>query len=92
MKKQTVLENEIDRLEEVLQDYDSDSKEYSKVLKHLERLHALNDKNKTFKFTVSGDTLVLGTVNVLGILLVLHYEKLDVVSSKAFSLISKLRI
>ena len=44
------------------------------------------------KWKISPDTIALIIANLAGILLVLCYEKLDIITSKAFSLIMKGRI
>ena len=91
MKKPSAIDKEIGRLEELLLDLDPDTKEYKKVLQHLDSLHELRDRNKSFRLKINGDTIVLASVNLLGILLVLHHERFHAVSSKALGFIIKPR-
>lgn len=66
-----------------------DSVEYCKVLtKSLEEY----DKLSADKWKISPDTLLTVAANLVGIMLVLNFEKLDIVRSKAFSMIIKGRI
>lgn len=90
-KKPSTLDQEIARIESLLKGCDIDTKEYTRTLHHLERLHELNQANKP-KFNISGDTLVMAGVNLLGILLILQHENLHAVSSKALGFVSKLRL
>ena len=63
---------------------------YADRIKDIERLVALRD-------TLSGNrsresllpVMVSGSLNLIGILIVLNYEKRDVITSKAFSMIPK---
>lgn len=59
---------------------------YEETLEKIERLHKLRAHEKD-GFKVSPDTLVLVLGNLVGILLIMNYEKLDVISTKAFSFI-----
>ena len=67
------------------------TEEYSTMVEQLSKLEAM--KNTPSSDRVSRDTLVTtaaaATTNILGILLVLHYEQINVVSSKAFAMIRK---
>mgnify|MGYP007112215587 CR=1 FL=1 len=50
MKRPSTLSNEIRRMEEAIADTDGDSKEYYRLLVHLEKLYEIRDKNeKKFK-------------------------------------------
>lgn len=90
MKKDKLsLDSEIERITGDLAYEDTGSDEYEQRLRQLVTLHELNKKKK---FTVSGDTIVVASVNILGILLVLHYEQLNALSSKAVGFITKLRL
>ena len=90
MKKNKLsLDSEIERITGDLAFEDPGSEGYEQRLRQLVTLHELNKKKK---FTVSGDTIVVASVNILGILLVLHYEQLNALSSKAVGFITKLRL
>ena len=57
----------------------------------LDYIGKILDENKT-KVVFSPDTLLIVGANLVGILLILNYEKLDIVSSKAVSFILKARV
>lgn len=64
-----------------------DSPEYAILLRHCERVDALR-KGKE-KRSVSPDAVVTAVANILGILIIVSYERLHVVTSKATSLVFK---
>lgn len=69
-------------------------KHLEQMVKDQERLDYIGkilDENKT-KVVFSPDTLLIVGANLIGILLILNYEKLDIVSSKAVSFILKARV
>lgn len=89
-KENTPLEEEIERLhKELLYETPSEEK-YKQILTNLATLYELNKKKR--KFEVSGDTIVLASVNLLGIIIILQHENLNVISSKALGFVSKLRL
>ena len=66
-----------------------ESVEYCKVLiKSLEEYEKLSEN----KWKINLDTLVVVAGNLFGILLILNFEKMDIVRSKAFSLLLKGRV
>lgn len=90
MKKPSVLDLEIERLEALIQDSDSGDKEYYRYLAHLDKLYDMRIKLEK-KFNVDSNTLVVAGANILGILLILQHENLHAVSSKALSFVMKLK-
>ena len=69
-------------------------KHLEQIIKDQERLDYIGkilDENKT-KVVFSPDTLLIVGANLIGILLILNYEKLDIVSSKAVGFILKARV
>lgn len=91
MRKPTAIDNEITRTEILISQTPVDSKEYYRLLNHLKQLRDLKDQERKFRFEVSGDTLVVAGVNILGILLILKHEHLNVISTKALGFITKLK-
>ena len=89
--KQSEVELEIERLTKRLVGTD-DRDEFEWLLTQIERLSDLDTRKKSTKRKVSLDTLVGAGTNLAGILLVLNYEKLDIITSKAFSCIIKGRV
>ena len=88
-KDKPSLDTEIERIKGDLAFEETGSEEYEHKLRNLVTLYELNRKKK---LNVSGDTVVMATVNLLGILLILKHERLNVVSSKALSFVNKLRL
>lgn len=66
-----------------------DSEEYAVMMKHLSALYKLKEINLPKR--VSPETWATIGANLAGILLILHYERFNVVTSKALSFVSKLR-
>lgn len=66
----------------------ADSPEYAKMTEQLEKLTKLLPK----KSSISPDTLAIVFGNLAGILLILNYERVNVIGSKALSFIIKPRI
>lgn len=83
------LEMVITELELEMKEISADTKEYSDLLDKLERLHKLKKGNRTER--VSPDAKATIVANLLGIALILHYEQINVVSSKALGFIMKLK-
>lgn len=88
-KDKLSLDPEIERIKGDLAFEDTGSEVYEQKLRQLVTLYELNKKKK---LNISGDTIVMATVNLLGILLILKHEQLNVVSSKALGFVSKLRL
>ena len=69
-------------------------KHLEQIIKDQEKLDYIGkmlEENQT-KVVISPDTLLIVGGNLLGILLILNYEKLDIVSSKAVGFILKARV
>ena len=84
------LEDEIKEVLSILWEYDPASEEYAVVLDKLERLYGLKDEES--KLLINLDNLIVVGGNLLGIILILNYEKLNIVTSKALSLIIRKRV
>jgi hypothetical protein len=67
---------------------DEASEEYNAASDQLVKLLTLK-KETNSSWRPSPDAIVGGAVSILGILLILKYEKLDVVTSKALSFVGK---
>lgn len=83
------LSRTMERLFSKLEDHEPDSPEYSDTLEKLERLHKLRTPQKD---AVSKDALIAVAGNLLGIGMILSYERVHIVTSKALSLIVKSRL
>ena len=69
-------------------------KHLEQIVKDQEKLDYIGkmlEENQT-KVVISPDTLLIVGANLVGILLILNYEKLDIMSSKAVSFILKARV
>lgn len=84
------LDNELDHILKALNDLSPESKEYSTAVENLETL--TRAKNSVNEHRVTPDTIVLAVTNILGILLILNYERLNVISTKTLGLILKGRL
>lgn len=90
MKKTDPLLKEIDRLKKALMDEEPYDKNYTILLSRIAHLEDMRRQNR--RFTLSGDTILVAGVNLLGILLILHHERLHAVSTKALGFVTKLRL
>lgn len=87
------LENAIDELFLEMRSVNGDSEEYSAMAKNLDTLYKLKEVDIKSIATnrVSKDALVNAAASIAGILLIVNYEKANVLTSKALSLLTKLR-
>lgn len=65
------------------------TKEYTELTEQLERLY--KSKGHVSDRSISPDTLLMVGANLLGIILILTYERANVVTSKALSFILRLK-
>lgn len=86
-KKQTKLELEIDSILTDMEDMYVDSDEYTTAINHLSKLYELKSKDK--EFNISPDTVAVVAGNLLGILLILKHEDLNIITSKALGFVIK---
>lgn len=77
----TDLENEIARLFKILKDCVPGTARYNEVSDQIAKLYKLKEIDS--KSAVSKDAMVGAATNLAGILMVLHYEQLHVITSKA---------
>ena len=88
-KKETskdMIENEkIAVLEEMAIEH-SDTEKYTKMVENLDKLCGL-EKNR-----IDVNTVLTVAGSIGGILLILHYEKVDIIVSKALGFIPKMKI
>ena len=83
--KNHAFDVQIKRVFEELAKFDVDSEEYKEILATLESLVSINKKS----LKISPETIALGVVNLVGILLVLNFERVGVVTSRALNFIKK---
>lgn len=86
-KEPSDLDREIDRAYRALADHDVGSEEYETALNVVTKLNQLKSENR--KSEVSKDAMLSVGANLLGILLIINFERTGIVTSKAMSLIGK---
>ena len=89
IKKKTI-DSEVDHVVECLSGMDVDSDKYRSAVQNLEIL--CNARSCKTNRSISFETLIMAGTNLLGIIMILDYEQLHVVASKAVGLILKGRI
>ena len=82
---QRLLESELDRALVRLRTEMPNSEDYPKMLTIVERLHELMDEEKPS--VVSKDVVLTVAANLLGIILIIKHESVNVISSKALSFV-----
>lgn len=90
VKKKKSISDEIEHVLESLAKMTVGTDDYAKAAAQLEVL--CKAKGSDANSRVSPDTWVLVAANLLGIVLILNYEKMGVVSSKAVSLLLRGRV
>lgn len=88
-QRKTLVDKELDRLFSDLRDKEIDSEEYAAILDRIVKLHKLQAEEKPPR--VSPDTLVLAGTNILGIIIILSYERLNIITTKAMSFVQRPR-
>lgn len=83
------LEEVIATATQELKGHDAHSAQFATIVDQLTKLHAIQDKKSSNR--VSKDTLAVVAGNLAGIVLILHYEQLHPVVSKALSFAGKLK-
>ena len=81
------LDDAINRVMEAMVATDKDAEEYSKLIEHLERLTKLKTENRPER--ISRDTMAIVVANLLGILIVVSYEHMHVITSKGLGFLLK---
>lgn len=70
---------------------EKDPNKISELNREAEILEKILDENQR-NFKVSSDTILIVAGNLLGILLILKYEQLDIITTKAMSFVLKGRV
>ena len=85
------LQDEIDHVLLHMNDLEPYSEDYVTAMKNLKVLHELQNELRS-RNSISPETALTVGANLAGILLVLNFEKIGIVTSKAFGLVTKLKI
>jgi len=88
--KRTTLEKEIDEVIKTLSELPKDSEEYTNIVANLEVLYKAKSNEKIS--CVSPDTVAVVVGNLMGILIILGYEKANVITTKALGFVMKGRV
>jgi len=88
-KVNTYVDGEISRVVMALQNQEVTDEKYDTLLNRLGKLHGMRQDEKPD--TVSSDTIALIAANILGILLIIRHENVNVISTKAFSMLPRPR-
>lgn len=86
-EKHTYVDEQIARITVALKDHEVTSKEYSELLHRLGDLQKIRQDERPDR--VSSDTLLMAGTNIIGILLIIRHEHLNVITSRAMNMISK---
>ena len=88
--KRTNIEKEIDEVLKILSQVQPDTKEYSIITTNLERLYKA--KSCETDRRISLDTIGIIAGNLLGIALILGYERANIITTKALGFVLKGRV
>ncbi len=89
--KRTELRKEIDESVQTLRTMDF-GEDYEKQLEIVERLNKIEIETKKVTIKVSPDTIAIIAGNLLGIALILGFEKANVLTSKALGFVMRGRV
>lgn len=90
LRESSSLENAIEKAIRELGNHPIGSEDYVRTLDQVVKLHKMREEEKSS--SVSKDTLVVAGTNLLGIILIIKHEFVNVITSRALSLILKPRI
>lgn len=85
----SALESEIDNLLTRMAETTRNTQQYEFMTDQLVKLYSIEDKKS--KRQISPDTLLVVAANLLGIVLIIHHERVNVISSKALNFVQKLQ-
>lgn len=88
-REKSLLEQETERVLRILNGQEIGSQDYVKTMKALTDLHKMREEETPNP--VSRDTLAIVGANLLGILMVIRYENVNVIVSRAMSMILRLK-
>lgn len=83
-KRPSKFDGTEDKLIEELMIHDPDSREFNNAMAHLERIKSLQE---TETRRISPDTMAIVAGNLLGILIMVGYERAHVMTSKSLSML-----
>lgn len=84
-RKKSSFDEPIDRVLAHMKDTDLDTEEYNTLLAHLDKLNRLRVNEKPNK--VNADTMAVVVGNLLGILIIVGFERNNIITSKGLGFI-----
>jgi hypothetical protein len=88
-KRHSVVDEPIAKVLTDMNQYGPDSKEYSELVDHLERLMEMKAKERQSR--ISPDTMAIVAGNLLGILIIVAYEQKHVIRTSGMNFVMKVR-
>lgn len=88
--KKNTLDKEIQDVIGIMKTHDPASKEYSTIAQNIEMLYKAKGHSRSVHITPDG--VMMAATNLVGLWLVLNFEKADIIRSKAFGMVGKLRV
>ena len=88
-KPKSRLQIEIDQLVLALGDHTTGSEEYGEIVERLSKLHKINQDTRPA--SVDPNTALMIADNLLGIVVIVRHENLNVITSKALSFVLRPR-
>ena len=85
--EKTLLNDEIERVLHELQKHDIRGNEYSKTINYLEKLYRV--RGESSPRPIDPNIVVSAVTSILGIVMILSYERLGIITSKAMSLVRR---
>ena len=89
-REPTLLEREFERALRELSKHEVGSQEYAKTLKMVVDLHRLKEVEKPSP--MSKDTVITVGANLMSILMIIHHEHLNPITTRALGLVLKPKI
>lgn len=86
--KEDKIQTAIDNLLDEMKDFKGDSEEYAQMVSQLKILQETQVNKKTGGLKLK-ETAITVAGNLTGILVIVHYEQLGVITSKALTLLTK---
>jgi hypothetical protein len=88
-RRESILDKPIERVLSDMDTYGPDSKEYSELIEHLDKLTKMKAEDRRNR--VSPDTMAMIAGNLLGIVIIVAYEQKHVMTSKGLGFVLKAR-
>lgn len=88
--RRSKLEKEIDLILDEMRGIEATTSEYLIRLNNLERLHKMNNEIKNRK--IKPDTIAIVMTNLIGIGMILGYERVNIITSKALGFVLRGRV